>query len=246
MFERFTDRARRVILLAQEHGHQLGHRLIGPEHLLVGLRHENEGIAALALQKLGVTTAGLTGQLEKIAGRAEPGPGDLPFTTNAKKALELSLREALKLGHNYIGTEHILLAVLQLDQSDGAGVAAMLENLGVNKAELRGAVLHALTGEKPVIHTKDGLAPIPASQMPEPPFKMKWAVHLSSGGPYLTKVAVKLLSNVHFEQLAGFEERSLPNGYDPRPKIAEMAQAILDRTALAAELGDLGCDITWQ
>lgn len=120
MFERFTDRARRVVVLAQEEARTLNHNYIGVEHLLVGLVEEGGGIAAQALTALGVTTDGLREHIEE--GERSP-TGHIPFTPRAKKVMELALREALQLGHNYIGTEHLLLGLLR---DDGATAKRML------------------------------------------------------------------------------------------------------------------------
>ena len=114
MFERFTDRARRVVVLAQEEARMLNHNYIGTEHILLGLIHEGEGVAAKALESLGISLEGVRSQVEEIIGQGQQAPsGHIPFTPRAKKVLELSLREALQLGHNYIGTEHILLGLIR-------------------------------------------------------------------------------------------------------------------------------------
>jgi ATP-dependent Clp protease ATP-binding subunit ClpA len=130
MFERFTDRARRVIVLAQEEARLLNHNYIGTEHLLLGLLREGQGVGALALTSLGVSLEGVRAQVEEIIGQGQSAPsGHIPFTPRAKKVLELSLREALQLGHNYIGTEHILLGLIR----EGEGVAArVLVKLGTD------------------------------------------------------------------------------------------------------------------
>jgi len=123
MFERFTDRARRVVVLAQEEARMLNHNYIGTEHILLGLIHEGEGVAAKALESLGIALEGVRQQVEEIIGQGQQAPsGHIPFTPRAKKVLELSLREALQLGHNYIGTEHILLGLIR----EGEGVAAQV------------------------------------------------------------------------------------------------------------------------
>jgi ATP-dependent Clp protease ATP-binding subunit ClpC len=129
MFERFTDRARRVVVLAQEEARMLSHNYIGTEHILLGLIHEGEGVAAKALESLGISLEAVRAQVEEIIGQGQQAPsGHIPFTPRAKKVLELSLREALQLGHNYIGTEHILLGLIH----EGEGVAAKaLESLGI-------------------------------------------------------------------------------------------------------------------
>jgi ATP-dependent Clp protease ATP-binding subunit ClpC len=123
MFERFTDRARRVVVLAQEEARMLNHNYIGTEHILLGLIHEGEGVAAKSLESLGISLEGVRSQVEEIIGQGQQAPsGHIPFTPRAKKVLELSLREALQLGHNYIGTEHILLGLIR----EGEGVAAQV------------------------------------------------------------------------------------------------------------------------
>ena len=120
MFERFTDRARRVVVLAQEEAKMLNHNYIGTEHILLGLIHEGEGVAAKALESLGISLDAVREQVQDIIGQGQQQPtGHIPFTPRAKKVLELSLREALQLGHNYIGTEHILLGLIR----EGEGVA---------------------------------------------------------------------------------------------------------------------------
>jgi ATP-dependent Clp protease ATP-binding subunit ClpC len=125
VFERFTDRARRVVVLAQEEARTLDHNYIGTEHILLGLIHEGEGVAASALEALGISPADIRGDLEAIIGRGGQAPvGNIPFTPRAKKVLELSLREALQLGHNYIGTEHILLGLVREEEGVGAEVLA--------------------------------------------------------------------------------------------------------------------------
>jgi ATP-dependent Clp protease ATP-binding subunit ClpC len=112
MFERFTDRARRVVVLAQEEARLLNHNYIGTEHLLLGLTHE--GVAAKALQYLDISLEAVRAQVEEIIGQGQSAPiGHIPFTPRAKKVLELSRREAKQLGHNYIGTEHILLGLIR-------------------------------------------------------------------------------------------------------------------------------------
>ena len=123
MFERFTDRARRVVVLAQEEARMLSHNYIGTEHILLGLIHEGEGVAAKALESLDISLEAVRAQVEEIIGQGQQAPsGHIPFTPRAKKVLELSLREALQLGHSYIGTEHILLGLIR----EGEGVAAQV------------------------------------------------------------------------------------------------------------------------
>ena len=127
MFERFTDRARRVVVLAQEEARMLNHNYIGTEHILLGLIHEGEGVAAKSLESLGISLEGVRSQVEEIIGQGQQAPsGHIPFTPRAKKVLELSLREALQLGHNYIGTEHILLGLISTQSSDCATVSRVI------------------------------------------------------------------------------------------------------------------------
>ena len=144
MFERFTDRARRVVVLAQEEARLLNHNYIGTEHILLGLIHEGEGVAARALESLGINLESVRSQVVEIIGQGSQAPsGHIPFTPRAKKVLELSLREALQLGHNYIGTEHILLGLIR----EGEGVAAqVLQKLGAELHKVRQTVIQLLSG----------------------------------------------------------------------------------------------------
>ncbi len=144
MFERFTDRARRVVVLAQEEARLLNHNYIGTEHILLGLIHEGEGVAAQALESLGISLEAVRSQVEEIIGQGTASPsGHIPFTPRAKKVLELSLREALQLGHNYIGTEHVLLGLIR----EGEGVAAqVLVKLGADLSKVRQEVIQQLSG----------------------------------------------------------------------------------------------------
>src|SRR5690242_3293545 len=144
MFERFTDRARRVVVLAQEEARMLNHNYIGTEHILLGLIHEGEGVAAKAMESLGISLEAVRQQVEEIIGQGQQAPsGHIPFTPRAKKVLELSLREARQLGHNYIGTEHILLGLIR----EGEGVAAqVLVKLGADLNRVRQQVIQLLSG----------------------------------------------------------------------------------------------------
>ena len=142
MFERFSDRARRAVALAQEEARRLDHNYIGTEHILLGLIHEGEGVAAKALESLGISLDAVRQQVEEIIGRGQQPPqGHIPFTPRAKKVLELSLRESLQLGHKYIGTEHILLGLIR----EGDGVAAqVLVRLGADLNRVRQQVIQLL------------------------------------------------------------------------------------------------------
>ena len=160
MFDRFTDRARRVVVLAQEEARMLDHDYIGTEHILLGLIHEGEGVAARALESLGISLDAVRQQVEEIIGRGqqEP-PGHIPFTPRAKKVLELSLRESKQFGHNYIGTEHILLGLIR----EGNGVAAqVLVKLGADLKRVRQQVIQLLHGHTagepgPVVEVRLGM-----------------------------------------------------------------------------------------
>ncbi|MDQ0028436.1 ATP-dependent Clp protease ATP-binding subunit [Arthrobacter bambusae] len=144
MFERFTDRARRVVVLAQEEARMLNHNYIGTEHILLGLIQEGEGVAAKALESMSISLDGVREQVQEIIGQGRQAPsGHIPFTPRAKKVLELALREALQLGHNYIGTEHILLGLIR----EGEGVAAqVLVKLGADLNRVRQQVIQLLSG----------------------------------------------------------------------------------------------------
>ena len=144
MFERFTEKARRVVVYAQEEARMLNQNYIGTEHLLLGLIREQDGIAAKALESLNISLEDVHAQVEDLIGKGTFVPtGHIPFTPRAKKVLELSLREALQLGHNYIGTEHILLGLIR----EGEGVAAqVLLNLGADLEKVRSAVIQLLSG----------------------------------------------------------------------------------------------------
>src|SRR5271157_4928857 len=142
MFERFTDRARRVVVLAQEEARMLHHNYTGTEHILLGLIREGEGVAAQALESLGISLEAVRQQVEGIICQGQQAPsGHIPFTPRAKKALELSLREALQLGHSYIGPEHMLLGLVR----EGDGVAAqVLVSLGADLGQVRREVMRMM------------------------------------------------------------------------------------------------------
>jgi ATP-dependent Clp protease ATP-binding subunit ClpC len=155
MFERFTDRARRVVALAKEEAKRLKHNYIGTEHILLGLLHEGEGAAAKALESLGISLDAVRQEVEEIIGQGQQEPsGQIPFTPRAKKVLELSLRESEQLGHDYVGTEHILLGLLR----EGDGVAAqVLVKLGADLSRVRQQVIILIGSQRPQ----------PARRMPE-------------------------------------------------------------------------------
>jgi hypothetical protein len=153
MFERFTDRARKVVVLAQEEARQLEHNYIGTEHILLGLIHEGDGVAVKALESLGIGLDVVRQQVEETVGRGKKAQsGHIPFTPRAKRVLELSLRESIQLGHHYIGTEHILLGLIR----EGDGVAAqVLVRLGAYEDVTRGKVLEVLAGYQAEIVAAD-------------------------------------------------------------------------------------------
>src|SRR6266568_406615 len=179
MFERFTDRARRVVVLAQEEARLLNHNYIGTEHILLGLIHEGEGVAAKALESLGISLEAVRAQVEEIIGHGGSAPsGHIPFTPRAKKVLELSLREALQLGHNYIGTEHILLGLIR----EGEGVAAqVLVKLGADLSRVRQQVIQLLSGYA----GKEGAPAGPAGEGAQP----QGSLVLDQFGRNLTQLA---------------------------------------------------------
>jgi ATP-dependent Clp protease ATP-binding subunit ClpC len=143
VFERFTDRARYVVVLAQEEARWLNHNYIGTEHILLGLIHEADGVAAKALESLSISLESVRRQVEEIIGQGEAAPtGHIPFTSRAKMVLEQSFREALQLGHNYIGTEHILLGLIR----EGEGVGSqILQKLGADINRVRQTVIQQLS-----------------------------------------------------------------------------------------------------
>jgi ATP-dependent Clp protease ATP-binding subunit ClpC len=173
MFERFSDAARQVIVLAQEEARRLNHHYIGTEHILLGLLRDDESGATRALQELGITLEAVRQQVEEIVGRGKKMPsGHIPFTPRAKKVLELSLREALHLGHNYIGPEHILLGLLR--EGDGVAVQALV-GLGADLNRVRLHVIQLFgqegeTGDIPVAERVTG----EAARSPQPVNPGSW------------------------------------------------------------------------
>ena len=156
MFERFTDRARRVIVLAQEEARSLQHNYIGTEHLLLGLIREGEGVAAKALAAKGVELDATRKQVEEMIGKGNASTsGHIPFTTHAKQVLELSLREALQLGHSYIGTEHILLGLIR--EGEGVGTQVLIK-MDVDLGELRSTTIDMIRGNSGSAEGKGELA----------------------------------------------------------------------------------------
>ena len=152
MFERFTERARQVVVLAQDEARSLRHDYIGTEHILLGLLREEEGIAARVLKSLGVALEEVRAQVARIIGAGDEAPatGQIPFTPRAKKVLELSLREALSLGHNHIGTEHVLLGLVR--ENEGVAMRILLD-LDVDAEKVRNAITGMLGVGLPVAAT---------------------------------------------------------------------------------------------
>jgi ATP-dependent Clp protease ATP-binding subunit ClpC len=142
MFERFTDQSRRAVVLAQDEARFFNHNYIGTEHLLAGLRRENRGVAARTLESADITMDAVRAEIEKLVGRGDQAPsGHIPFTPRAKKCLELSLREALNLGHNHIGTGHLLLGLISKDDCEAVQV---LGGLGADLGQLRAQAIEEM------------------------------------------------------------------------------------------------------
>ena len=161
MFEKFTDRARRVVVLAQEEARLLNHTAIGTEHLLLGIVHEGQGVAAQTLQALDIRLAAVRNAIEREVPRGvSPSVGTLSFSPRAKTSLENALRESLQLGHNYIGTEHMLLGLIRTDDSRAARV---LSDLGATFDRVRAQVL-ALLADRPVPPEESGIHRLPPNE----------------------------------------------------------------------------------
>ncbi len=164
MFERFTDRARRVVVMAQEESRLLEHNFIGTEHLLLGLLRESDGVAAQTLAALDISLETVRARVEEIVGmgRGPTEAGNIPFTPRAKKVLEMALREALTLGHNYIGTEHLLLGLVR----EGEGVAAqVLAQMGAELAVVRRMVITIVAGIEGQVTAMEGTAAAPPEEV---------------------------------------------------------------------------------
>jgi hypothetical protein len=207
MFERFTSEARRVVVLAQQEARMLHHNYIGTEHILLGLIHQGDGVAAKALESLGISLEAVRQQVEEIIGQGQQAPsGHIPFTPRAKKVLELSLREALQLGHNYIGTEHILLGLIR----EGEGVAAkVMARLGADLNRVRQQVIQLLHGYQGQDPSSAGTGPV------------------GSTGDILTRIDA-------IESRLSALELHLGAGPDVRAIDAEIAQARLGKESAIA------------
>jgi ATP-dependent Clp protease ATP-binding subunit ClpC len=205
MFERFTDRARRVVVLAQEEARGLGHAYIGTEHLLLGLIREGEGVAARALTSLGVSFDAIQAQIVEVigAGGGQP-PGHIPFTPRAKKILELALRESQQLGHDYIGTEHILLGIVR----EREGVAAqVLQNQGLTLDVVRQSVIQTLAGYSSEAVEAAGFRPMAAWVGHRPSPSSKDPAEPSVGpGPRCSSCGADLAETAAYRTIAALGE----------------------------------------
>ena len=231
MFERFTDRARRVVVLAQEEARLLNHNYIGTEHLLLGLVQEGEGVAATALTELSISLEAVRAQVEEIIGQGQrPPTGRIPFTPRAKKVLELSLREAKQLDHNYIGTEHILLGLLR----EGEGVGAqVLVKLGGDLSRVRQQVLQVLSGSAAA-----GMEAAARTRL----VRMTVPDELREAEEQLTQVRREKEAAIDaedFERAAGLrdQERQL------RARVAELERQLLTRVAEWERAWTAGVDL---
>jgi ATP-dependent Clp protease ATP-binding subunit ClpC len=163
VFERFTERARQVVVLAQDEARALKHGYIGTEHILLGLLREEEGLAARVLASLDVSVDSVRAQVARIVGQGDAVPaGQIPFTPRTKKVLELALREARALGHKYIGTEHVLLGLVR--EGEGVAMRVLLE-VGADADSIRGRVLNALSGVEPRVTAEARSYPLASPQV---------------------------------------------------------------------------------
>jgi prophage maintenance system killer protein len=220
-FQRYTDRARQVVVLAQEEARTLNHNYIGTEHILLALIHEGEGVGAKALESLGISLQGVRRQVKEIIGQGQQAPsGPIPFTPRARKVLELSLGEALRLGHNYVGTEHILLALIR----EGEGVAAkVLVRLDADQNRVRQQVIQLLAGRQSR----------PGERVPPPGL-----------GDYDKKIATAMLQKDAALDAGEFERAAALRGeekrlMDERAKRLAQWSAGVDVATLAEEIDQL-------
>jgi ATP-dependent Clp protease ATP-binding subunit ClpA len=252
MFERLTDRARRVAELAQEEARTLNHHYVGTEHLLLGLIHEGEGVAAQVLESLGISMGAVRPRVEEIIGQGEQPPsGRIPFTPRAKKALQLARREALALGHTYIGTEHILLGLLR----EGDGVAArVLGDLNVDSNQVRQHVIRLLTGRQDGRRSgKAGLPPEILERVDSIDAQLSAIGHRLGAGPDTGHLDQQISQSRRAKEAAAGEEdyenaaalrdqeRELLNEKAARQQ--QWAAEHLDLASLTAELRGLGEDV---
>ena len=235
MFERFTDRARRAVVLAQEESRRLNHHHIGTEHLLLGMVVEGEGVAAVALTRLGLDLGTVRRWAEETSGRGstEP-PSHIPFTDEAKATMEGALREALKLGHNYIGTEHLLLGIIEQPP-----ITAFLTEQGLSGATIRTAVMEVLTnvvasGRRTGSSTSPG-RPAPPARTPGLDWALQRAAELADGDATGTQHVVGAIAEN--DELAGHEVL-VAGGFSsdglPNPPASWETAGTLDDTPLRA------------
>ncbi len=213
-FGRFTDQARHVMVLTQDEARLLNHNYIGTEHLLLGLIREGDGIAANALTGLGISLQAVRAHIEEIIGRGMSAPtGHIPFTPRTKKVMDLSLREALRLGHNYIGTEHLLLGLVR----EGEGVAAqVLVKLGADHARLREEVLRLLAEGTPASHRERGMPGVPSDldRYDQQLAKVRWAMDAAIEAQDFDTAAALRVAEKHLLDKRAQRERALAAGAD--------------------------------
>ena len=222
MFERFTDRARRAVVLAQEEARLLKHSYIGTEHVLFGLIRDDQGVAAKALESLDICLESVRDQVEEIVGPGVTAPsGHIPFTPRAKKAVELSFREALQLGHSYIGTEHLLLGLLR----EGEGVAAqVLVEMGADLARMREQVIAVLEAQGEASTSARSHKP---ERTQNDPTVRRSRVNVSSGGPLEATVGYCRAVRVGDHVAVAGTTTLHPDGVDHPGDCYRQAQAVL-------------------
>jgi len=245
MFERFSDRARRVVVLAHEEARLLDHNYIGTEHILLGLMHEGGGVAAQALQGLGISLEAMREQVERTAGRGSTRPsGHIPFTPRVKKVLELSLREALHLGQNYIGTGHLLLGVVREEEgpAEGGTAAKVLVGLGTDLRQVRRQVIPLLrepSDEDPLLTEPAAEAPLPgepSAGSPPPQAFAAQAPALGHTGP--SPDILDALSSIT-DRLTAIEQRlGIPGSSSPPVHYDEQIEMVRSAKVAAIKAQD--------
>jgi hypothetical protein len=252
MFQRFTDRARRVVVLAQEEARMLDHNYIGTEHILLGLVREGEGVAAKALDGLGVELDAVRQHVEDMIGRGAGAPSaHIPFTPRSKKILELSLSESRRLGHSYIGTEHILLALVR----EGEGVAAqVLVRLGADLDRVRHEVVHVLHGQAAGLPRDVAPGPEPSPRgLAELDQRLAAVEHwigieldLNEDDQEIARLRQARQSAVEekeFEVAAGLRDQEKEVLRRRREREAEWRAALAERQSLAQQVGQLAAEV---
>ena len=243
MFERFSDRARRVVVLAHEEARLLDHNYIGTEHILLGLIHEGGGVAARALQELGISLEAMREEVERAAGRGSTRPsGHIPFTPRVKKVLELSLREALHLGQNYIGTGHLLLGVVREEENpaEGGVAAKVLVGLGTDLKQVRRQVIVQLrepSDEGPLLGEASPDSPL-GEPTPQGPLRREPAPQIPLRGEPAGRVPRFGRSAARSQPLQAPGSAPAPGAAGPSPDILSALASITDRlTAIEHRLG---------